>query len=107
MALASAPCGLRYGNGSYEIQVYGSELVSPGATVFELHSNFTIEGSKTVVDGPDGQSGTLGCIPLAYQSAFVLNSSIASRMVKEVTAQTGLEAENELGSRAQRKLFIV
>jgi len=50
-ALASAPCGLLYAQGSYEIQVYGSDLVSPGATMFELHSNFTIEGSKTVVDG--------------------------------------------------------
>jgi hypothetical protein len=50
-ALASAPFGLLYGQGSYEIQVYGSELVSPGATMFELHSNFTFEGSKTVVDG--------------------------------------------------------
>ncbi len=26
-------------------------LVSPGATMFELHSNFTLEGSKTIVDG--------------------------------------------------------
>ena len=50
-ALASAPFGLLYAQGSYEIQVYGSELVSPGATMFELHSNFTFEGSKTVVDG--------------------------------------------------------
>jgi len=37
--------------GSYEIQVYGSDLVAPGATMVELHSNFTFEGSKTVVDG--------------------------------------------------------
>ena len=45
-ALASAPFGLLYAQGSYEIQVYGSELVSPGATMFELHSNFTIQGGK-------------------------------------------------------------
>src|ERR1700733_13002262 len=50
-ALASAPFGLLYAQGSYEIQVYGSELVSSGATMFELHSNFTFEGSKTVIDG--------------------------------------------------------
>jgi len=36
---------------NYEIQVYGSELVDPGHTMFELHSNFTIDGSRTVVDG--------------------------------------------------------
>jgi hypothetical protein len=50
-AMAAAPFGLLYAQGSYEIQVYGSDLVDPGATMFELHSNFTFEGSKTVVDG--------------------------------------------------------
>ena len=36
---------------NYEIQVYGSDLVDPGYTMAELHSNFTIDGSKTIVDG--------------------------------------------------------
>jgi len=36
---------------NYEIQVYGAETVAPGNTMVELHSNFTTEGSKTVVDG--------------------------------------------------------
>ena len=36
---------------NYEIQVYGSELVAPHHTMFELHSNFTVEGSKTSADG--------------------------------------------------------
>ena len=36
---------------NYEIQVYGSDLVDPGHTMVELHSNFTIDGSKTIVDG--------------------------------------------------------
>ncbi len=35
----------------YEIQVYESELVDPGHTMVELHSNFTIDGSKTIVNG--------------------------------------------------------
>jgi hypothetical protein len=35
---------------NYEIQVYGSELVAPKATMVELHSNFTTRGS----DGPFG-----------------------------------------------------
>ena len=34
-----------------EIQVYGSDLVAPGDTMVELHSNFTVKGTKTVVDG--------------------------------------------------------
>jgi hypothetical protein len=36
---------------NYEIQVYGPDLVDPGHTMVELHSNFTIDGSKTIVDG--------------------------------------------------------
>ena len=36
-----------FGQGNYEIQVYGSDTVSPGNTMVELHSNFTLNGSKT------------------------------------------------------------
>ncbi len=36
---------------NYEIQVYGSELVDPGHTMVELHSNFTIDGTKMITDG--------------------------------------------------------
>jgi hypothetical protein len=36
---------------NYEIQVYGSETVPSDHTMVELHSNFTVEGSKTVTDG--------------------------------------------------------
>jgi hypothetical protein len=36
---------------NYEIQVYGSETVPAGATMVELHSNFTAEGRKTEENG--------------------------------------------------------
>ena len=36
---------------NYEIQVYGSETVEQGHTMFELHSNYTANGSTSVVDG--------------------------------------------------------
>jgi hypothetical protein len=36
---------------NYEIQVYGSETVAPATTMVELHSNFTIDGRRTVQDG--------------------------------------------------------
>ncbi len=36
---------------NYEIQVYGSDLVAPGNTMFEIHSNFAVNGSKKVEDG--------------------------------------------------------
>jgi len=32
---------------NYEIQVYGSETMDKGSTMFELHSNYVIEGQKT------------------------------------------------------------
>ena len=34
-----------------EIQVYGSDLVLSGDTMVEIHSNFTVQGTKTVTDG--------------------------------------------------------
>lgn len=34
--------------GNYEIQVYGSDSVARGMTMVEIHSNFTVEGSKPV-----------------------------------------------------------
>ena len=43
---------------NYEVQVYGSDLVKPGDTMLELHSNFTAQGFKTVIDGvlPDNHA---------------------------------------------------
>src|SRR5580700_4898524 len=49
--LLAVSAGFIYGQGSYEIQVYGSDLVAPGNTMVELHSNFTFIGVKAVVDG--------------------------------------------------------
>ena len=43
-----------HGQGNYEVQVYGSDLVAPNVTMVELHSNFTAVGSKT----EDGVLGT-------------------------------------------------
>src|ERR1700687_5563004 len=53
--MLAAGCGLCPSDGkaqeNYEIQVYGSDLVEPGKTMVELHSNFTFQGSKTQQDG--------------------------------------------------------
>jgi hypothetical protein len=40
-----------YAQGNFEIQVYGSETVEPGKTMFELHSNSAIKGTTTKEDG--------------------------------------------------------
>src|SRR5665647_2295199 len=36
---------------NYEIQVYGSPTQEKGTTMFELHSNFTFDGQKNIIDG--------------------------------------------------------
>src|SRR5271165_4695299 len=36
---------------NYEIQVYSAELVPKNSTMVEIHSNFTIDGSKQVING--------------------------------------------------------
>jgi hypothetical protein len=43
---------------NYEIQVYGSDTVSPRRTMVELHSNFTADGSKTAEDFSWGHHAT-------------------------------------------------
>src|ERR1017187_6183628 len=37
--------------GNYEIQVYGADTVEPKNLMVELHSNFTPEGQKNLIDG--------------------------------------------------------
>ena len=37
--------------GNFEIQVYGSETVAPGQTMFELHTNTAIKGTTEKEDG--------------------------------------------------------
>jgi hypothetical protein len=40
-----------HAQGNYEIQVYGSDTIEPKTTMLELHSNFTADGQKNVIDG--------------------------------------------------------
>jgi len=40
-----------YAQENYEIQVYASPTMTKGSTIFELHSNFTFDGEKNIVDG--------------------------------------------------------
>jgi hypothetical protein len=37
--------------GNYEIQVYGADTIEAKSTMVELHSNYTVEGQKNVIDG--------------------------------------------------------
>jgi hypothetical protein len=49
--LATAAAMTAKAQENYEIQVYGSETIPPHHTMVELHSNFTVDGSKTAEDG--------------------------------------------------------
>jgi hypothetical protein len=49
--IAAGLCSPLRAQDNYEIQVYGAETVEPGNTMVELHSNFTVSGSKTLMDG--------------------------------------------------------
>jgi hypothetical protein len=51
LAAAALLPSLAYAQDNYEIQVYGSDTVAPRSTMVEIHSNFTVDGSKTVEDG--------------------------------------------------------
>jgi len=52
IAAVTAPCTkLAHAQGNYEIQVYGAPTVEAKTTMFELHSNFTIDGQKEMIDG--------------------------------------------------------
>jgi hypothetical protein len=51
LLLTSVGTGLLFAQGNYEIQVYGSDTVPPQRTMVELHSNFTVDGFKTTVQG--------------------------------------------------------
>ncbi len=43
--------GMLWAQDNYEVQVYGSDTVPKGSTMFETHTNFTLQGSKQVVEG--------------------------------------------------------
>ena len=51
LMVVSTLCGFAAAQDNYEIQVYGYDTVAPGHTMLELHSNFTVDGSETVVGG--------------------------------------------------------
>ena len=49
--LAGTLSPLAHAQGNYEIQVYGSETEPPHRLMVELHSNFTADGQRSVIDG--------------------------------------------------------
>ena len=59
--VATAVCllsGRTLAQGNYEIQVYGSDIVDPGTTMIELHSNYTVSGTKAAPGSRYAEDGT-------------------------------------------------
>ena len=50
-AILCAPAVNVHSQDNYEIQVYDSEALPQGTTMVEIHSNFTVDGEKRVVNG--------------------------------------------------------
>jgi hypothetical protein len=50
LVLACSPL-LGIAQANYEIQVYGAETIPPQTLMVELHSNFTVEGQQSTIDG--------------------------------------------------------
>jgi len=77
---------------NYEIQVYGSETVAPFNTMVELHSNYTIEGRKQVVDGVEPTNHALhetveitqGLTPWSEVGFYIFTSSRSGQGVQWV-----------------------
>ncbi len=51
LALTAAVAATAAAQDNYEIQVYGAPTMEPHSTMFELHSNFTINGRRNFLDG--------------------------------------------------------
>ena len=68
---------------NYEIQVYGADTVPARTTMLELHSNYTAEGERQVVDGLEPTDGaehetveiTQGITPW-FETGFYIFTSI-------------------------------
>ena len=50
--------GTARAQGNYEIQVYGSDTVDPGTTMIELHSNYTVSGTRAAPGSTLAEDGT-------------------------------------------------
>lgn len=89
-ALCLARCARAQDN--YEIQVYGSETVAPAHTMLELHSNYTIEGRKQIVDGEQPTNHALhetieitqGLTPWSEVGFYIFTSSRSGQGIQWV-----------------------
>ena len=78
IVLIAAPGALR-AQENYEIQVYGSETIPRGVTMFELHSNYTING--TAHDSSSASSPTNHAVHETLEITHGLNELVGARLL--------------------------
>ena len=79
---------------NYEIQVYGSDTVPPRTTMLELHSNFTVDGSKAVPGSPYAADGTYPTNHAQHETVEITNgitnwSEVGFYIFTSASEQTG------------------
>src|SRR5262252_2339450 len=119
LCLLTLACAQMRAQDNYEIQVYGADLVEPRSTMVEFHSNFTAQGSKTVVNGVQPTDNALhGTVEITqgwndwFETGFYIFTSARSgdgwdwvgdhirprfRIPKKWHWPVGLSLSNEIG----------
>lgn len=81
---------------NYEIQVYGADTVAPRTTMLELHSNFTVDGSKAVPGSPYAPDGTYPTTHALHETVEITQgvtgwSEVGFYIFTSASAQTGYQ----------------
>ena len=64
---------LMFAQDNYEIQVYGSETVPANSTMFELHSNWTADGSHAAAGSRYAEDGTVPTQHAVHETVEITN----------------------------------
>ena len=81
---------------NYEIQVYGSETVAPKNTMVELHSNYTINGSKALPGSRYAEDGTFPTTHAEHETVEITQgltkwSELGFYIFTSVSRETGYQ----------------
>ncbi len=81
---------------NYEIQVYGSETVAPKTTMVELHSNYTVNGSKAVPGSRYAADGTYPTTHAEHETVEITQgltrwSELGFYLFTSVSRETGYQ----------------
>ncbi|HYV99067.1 MAG TPA: hypothetical protein VE967_16545 [Gemmatimonadaceae bacterium] len=102
-ALLSAVSLSARAQGNYEVQVYASPTVAPHTTMFELHSNYTAQGSKGL--SPLGEYGTNHAVHETVEITHGFTSWFETGIYFFTSEQTGTGV-NYVGSHIRPRVAV-